>query len=626
EQGTVMADKVVIASGMWSRDVGAQIGVHIPLHAAEHFYVVTEPIAELPGNMPVVRVPDEYAYYKEDAGKLLLGAFEPNAKPWGMDGIPEDFSFDSLPDDFDHFEPVLEAAINRVPALESAGIQLFFCGPESFTSDVRYCIGETPEVRNLFAACGLNSIGIQSSGGIGKVISEWIRDGHPPMDVADVDIRRIMPFQSNRKYLADRISESLGLLYAMHWPYRHYETARGVRRSPFHDRLVAARACMGETAGWERPMWYAPEGMEPKYEYSYHRQNWFDHCGAECEAVRDRVGLFDQSSFPKYLVQGKDACAVLNRVSANDVDVEPGRIVYTQWLNERGGIEADLTVTRLGEAAFMVVTAGGAQTRDLAWLRRHIPDDAHCFVTDVTSGLPMLGLMGPDSRALLSSVARGDFSNEAFPFGTSREIEIGYAMARASRVTYVGELGWELYVQAEFAQHVFDVLTEAGADHGLTLAGYQAMNACRMEKGYRHWGHDIADEDTPIEAGLGFAVAYDKPNGFIGRDAILKQKDQGTPTKRMVAICLDDDSADAPMMYHEEPIYRNGELAGATTSGSWGHRLGKSLALGYIHHDGGVTKDFVDEGSYEVEIAWERYPAKAQLRPFYDPRSERVKA
>ena len=624
--GEIQADTVVLAAGMWSRFIAEEIGVAIPLHAAEHFYIVTEPIADLPPDLPVLRIPDECAYYKEDAGKLLLGAFEPNAKPWGMDGIPEDFSFDSLPDDFDHFEPVLEAAINRVPALESAGIQLFFCGPESFTSDVRYCIGETPEVRNLFAACGLNSIGIQSSGGIGKVISEWIRDGHPPMDVADVDIRRIMPFQSNRKYLEDRISESLGLLYAMHWPYRHYETARGVRRSPFHDRLASARACMGETAGWERPMWYAPEGVEPKYEYSFHRQNWFDYCGAECEAVRDKVGLFDQSSFPKYMVQGKDACAALNRICANDVDVEPGKIVYTQWLNDRGGIEADLTVTRLGEAEYMVVTAGGAQTRDFAWLKRHIPDDAHCIATDITSGLPMLGLMGPNSRALLSSVARGDFSNEAFPFGSSQQVELGYAMVRASRVTYVGELGWELYVQADFAQHVFDTLVEAGADHGLTFAGYQAMNACRMEKGYRHWGHDIADEDTPIEAGLGFAVAYDKSSDFIGRDALLAQKDKGVPPKRMVAISLKDDGADTPLMYHEEPIYRNGEMVGATTSGSWGHRLGKSLALGYIHHDGGVTKDFVDDGDYEVEIAWQRYPADVQLRPFYDPKSERVKA
>ena len=625
--GEIQADTVVLAAGMWSRFIAEEIGVAIPLHAAEHFYIVTEPIADLPPDLPVLRIPDECAYYKEDAGKLLLGAFEPNAKPWGMDGIPEDFSFDSLPDDFDHFEPVLEAAINRVPALESAGIQLFFCGPESFTSDVRYCIGETPEVRNLFAACGLNSIGIQSSGGIGKVISEWIRDGHPPMDVADVDIRRIMPFQSNRKYLEDRISESLGLLYAMHWPYRHYETARGVRQVP---RSMTGLPRPGPA--WVRPpAGSGPCGMRPKAWSPNTSIRSTGRTGSTI-AVRNakqcatEVGLFDQSSFPKYMVQGKDACAVLNRICANDVDVEPGKIVYTQWLNDRGGIEADLTVTRLGEAEYMVVTAGGAQTRDFAWLKRHIPDDAHCIATDITSGLPMLGLMGPNSRALLSSVARGDFSNEAFPFGTSQQVELGYAMVRASRVTYVGELGWELYVQADFAQHVFDTLVEAGADHGLTFAGYQAMNACRMEKGYRHWGHDIADEDTPIEAGLGFAVAYDKSCDFIGRDALLAQKDKGVPPKRMVAISLKDDSADAPMMYHEEPIYRNGEMVGATTSGSWGHRLGKSLALGYIHHDGGVTKDFVDDGEYEVEIAWQRYPADVQLRPFYDPKSERVKS
>jgi 4-methylaminobutanoate oxidase (formaldehyde-forming) len=626
QAGDIMADRVVLAAGMWSRFIAEAIGVHIPLHAAEHFYIVTEPVKGLPAGLPVLRIPDECAYYKEDAGKILLGAFEPNAKPWSMEGIPEDFSFDSLPDDFDHFEPVLEAAIRRVPALETAGIQLFFCGPESFTPDNRYCIGETPEVRNLFAACGLNSIGIQSSGGIGKVVAEWIRDGHPPMDVADVDIRRVMPFQSNRTYLKERISETLGLLYAMHWPHRQYETARGARRTPFHDRLAAAGAVMGETAGWERPMWYAPSGVEKVYEYSYHRQNWFAHCEAECLAVRDAVGLFDQSSFPKFLVQGKDACAVLNRISANDVDVEPGRCVYTQWLNERGGIEADLTVTRLARHEFMVVTAGGAQTRDFAWLKRHTPEDAHCFATDITAGLPMIGLMGPSSRALLASLTHADLSNEAFPFGASREIEIGYATVRASRLTYVGELGFELYVAADFAQHVFDVLREAGAAHGLAFAGYHAMNACRMEKGYRHWGHDIAEEDTPIEAGLGFAVAWEKPGGFIGREALLERKQAGTPKRRMVALCLEGDGEAAPLMYHEEPIYRDGTLVGSTTSGAWGHRLGKSLALGYLRHEDGVTADFVDGGAYEIEIGWTRHRAKAQLRPFYDPKAERVRA
>jgi glycine cleavage system T protein len=626
EIGTITADKVVIATGMWSRDVGAQIGVHLPLHAAEHFYIVTEPVAELPSDMPVIRVPDESAYYKEDAGKLMLGAFEPVAKPWGMEGIPDNHEYETLPEDFDHFEPILEQAVNRMPILETAGIGLFFNGPESFTPDDAYYLGEAPEVRNVYVACGFNSIGIQSSGGAGKVLSEWIRDGHSPLDVVDVDVRRIHPFQTNAKYLHDRTTESLGLLYAMHWPYYQHRTGRGVRKSVFHDRLDSLGAVFGDTAGWERPNWYAPEGMAREYEYSFGRQNWHDQCAAECHAARDNVALFDQSSFAKFMVQGNDACKVLNHISANNIDVEPGRIIYTQWLNARGGIEADLTITRISENEFMVVTAGAAQTRDLAWLKRHIPDDAHCFVTDVTSGLPMLGLMGPKSRELLSSLTNKDLSNEAMPFGRSVELEIGYSRVRASRITYVGELGWELYVPTEFALNVFDTLLEAGDDFGLKPAGMHAMNACRTEKGYRHWGHDIADEDTPLEAGLGFAVAHNKKDGFIGHEAIAKQREANVLKKRMIAICLEDDSLDAPMMYHEEPIYRDGKIIGATTSGSWGHRLEKSLGLGYVHCEEGVTREFLDSGNFEIEIAWQRYPAKVQFAPFYDPKSERIKS
>ncbi len=378
--GTIRADKVVIAGGMWSRELGRSIGVNIPLHACEHFYIVTEPIAELPRNMPVVRVPDECTYYKEDAGKLLVGAFEPKAKPWGFDGIDEDHAFETLPEDMDHFEPILTAAINRVPLLEKAGIQLFFNGPESFTPDVRYYLGEAPEVRDLFVAAGFNSIGIQSSGGAGLVLSQWIKNGHPPMDVNAMDIRRIHPFQSVKRYVHDRAAESLGLLYAMHWPYRQAETARGIRRSPIHDKLKELGACFGEVNGWERPNWFAPPGVTPRYEYSYGRQNWWPYADAEAKSLQAACAFFDQSSFAKYQVEGKDALKVLNRVSANQIDVDPGRIVYTQWLNERGGIEADLTVTRLAETRFLVVTGAIPQTRDLAWLRRHIPDGAHCFV------------------------------------------------------------------------------------------------------------------------------------------------------------------------------------------------------------------------------------------------------
>jgi heterotetrameric sarcosine oxidase gamma subunit len=624
--GTIMADKVVVASGMWSRDLGRSIGVNIPLHACEHFYIVSEPIADLPRNMPVVRVPDECTYYKEDAGKLMVGAFEPKAKPWGGGGIDEDHAFVTLPEDMDHFEPILANAINRVPLLETAGIQLFFNGPESFTPDVRYYLGEAPEVKEVYIATGFNSIGIQSSGGAGLVLAKWIKNGHPPMDVNGIDIRRIHPFQSVRNYVRERVSESLGLLYAMHWPYRQTETARGVRRSPIYPYTKQLGAVFGEVNGWERPNWYARDGVKPEYEYSYGRQNWFPCADHEAKQLMNNCAFFDQASFAKYAVEGGDACKVLNRISANDVDVEPGRIVYTQWLNERGGIEADLTVTRLAEDRFLVVTGAVPQTRDMAWLKRHTPDDASCIAIDITSGLPMIAIMGPKSRALLEKLSGADLSNAAFPFGTSQEIEIGCARVRASRITYVGELGWELYVPAEFAAHVFETLQTAGAEFGLTPAGMHTMNNCRMEKAYRHWGHDISDEETPIEAGLGFALAWDKPGGFIGREALARQRDRRQQPKRMICIALEDSSVTAPMIYHEEPIYRDGVIVGSTTSGAWGHRVNLSLGLGYVRNDDGVTKEWMDSGKWEIELAWKRYPARVQLQSFYDPKGERIKA
>jgi glycine cleavage system aminomethyltransferase T/glycine/D-amino acid oxidase-like deaminating enzyme len=628
EAGYVSADTVVICAGMWSHALGRAAGVSIPLHAAEHFYIVTEPIAQVPPNLPVLRVYDECAYYKEDAGKLLVGCFEPVAKPWGTDGIPESFCFDSLPEDADHFEPILEAAVRRVPVLAEAGIQLFFNGPESFTPDDRYYIGEAPEVRDLFVASGFNSVGIAASGGAGKVVAQWIVDRRPPMDLADVDIRRVLPFQSNRRYLRDRTVETLGLLYAMHWPYYQYATARGARRSALHDRLVAAGACMGETAGWERPNWFAPPGVEPRYEYSYGRQNWFEHCAAECRAVRDDVALFDQTCFAKYLVQGRDACTVLNRLSTSQLDVPVGRIVYTQWLNDRGGIEADLTITRLAETRYLVVTSAICQTRDLAWLTRYLDDhpELHCTATDVTAGIAMLGVMGPKSRALLAAVSGADLSNEAHPFGWSREIEIGYARVRASRITYVGELGWELYVPAEQVLDVFERLQAAGPQFGLRHAGYHAMAACRIEKGYRHWSHDIGDEDTPLEAGLGFTVAWDKAGGFVGREALLAQRARGTLPKRLVQVMLDDASDASPLLYHEEPIVRDGLIVGSTRSGAWGHRVGRSIGMGYVHCDAGVTPEWLSAGRCEIEVAGVRHPARVQLQPWYDPKGERIKS
>ncbi len=622
DKGEIKADYVVNCAGMWAREVGLMAGARVPLHACEHYYILTDPMPDVPANLPVLRDPDGCAYYKEDAGKILLGAFEGNARAWGMDGIPEDFSFDELPGDMDHFMPVLEGAMHRVPALESVGLRKFFCGPESFTPDVRYYLGETPEVRNFFVAAGFNSIGIQSAGGAGKVISEWIVNGQPPMDVADVDIRRVIPFQNNKRYLQERAPESLGKLYAMHWPYDQPETGRGVRTSPLHERLAAKGACFGEAAGWERANWFAPDGIEPKYEYSYKRQNWFPYAAAEHKAVREAVGLFDMTSFAKFLVEGADAEAVLQRVCANDMAVPPGKVVYTQWLNERGGIEADLTVTRPAEDRYMVVTAGAAAPRDWTWLKRHIPEGASCRVTDITSGLAVLSVMGPNSRDLLSRVSDADLSNEAFPFGTAQEIELGYATLRAVRVTFVGELGWELYVPSEFACHVFDAIMAEGEDFGLKLAGLHVLDSCRIEKAFRHWGHDITDEDTPLEAGLGFAVRLDKNADFIGRDALLRQKEAGKLTKRLVQFALDDPE---PLLYHNEPVTRDGEAVGYLTSGNYGHHLGRAIGLGYVNHPDGVTADWVTAGTYEIEVACERFAAQASLRPMYDPKAERVK-
>jgi glycine cleavage system T protein len=621
-RGDVAAEYVVNCAGMWARDVGRLAGVNVPLHAAEHFYVLTEPIKDLPPALPVLRDPDGCAYYKEDAGKLLVGFFEPNAKPWGTGGIPADFAFDQLPEDWDHLEPLLQKATQRVPTLQETGIQVFFNGPESFTPDDRYILGETPELRNFFVAAGFNSIGIQSSGGAGLVLAEWIVHGHPPMDLWDVDIRRWLPFQGNRRYLRDRTVEGLGLLYAMHWPFRQYQSARAVRSSPLHERLAARGACFGEIAGWERPNWFAPAGVKPEYRYSYGRQNWFEYSAAEHRAVRQAVGLFDQSSFAKFLLQGRDAEGVLNRVCANDVAVAPGKIVYTQWLNERGGIEADLTVTRLEQERYLIVTSAATQTRDLAWLTRHIPERARAAVTDVTSAYAVLGVMGPRSRALLARLTDADLGNTAFPFGTSREIELGYARVRASRITYVGELGWELYIPTEFALGVYDAIVAAGEEFELAHAGFHAMSSLRIEKGYRHWGHDISEEDTPLEAGLGFCVAFQKEGGFIGREALLRQQEHGVK-RRLVMFMLEDPSY---LLYHDEPIWRDGKLCGRTTSGMFGHTLGSAVGLGYVSDPEGVSTAYVEAGHYEIEIAGERVPARPSLRPFYDPAGVRVRA
>lgn len=627
----IACEHVVNCAGMWARDVGLMAGVAVPLHACEHFYVVTEQIPDLDRHLPVLRVPDEYTYFKEDAGKLLIGAFEPAAKPWGMAGISEDFCFDQLPEDVDHFAPILERAVARVPLLERVGIHTFFNGPESFTPDVRYLLGPAPNRDNIWVAAGFNSIGIQSAGGAGKALAEWMEAGEPPFDLWDVDIRRMHPLQNNPAYLRARVRESLGLLYADHFPYRQFSTARGVRRSPLHERLAAGGACFGETAGWERPNWFLPQeararGERPEYRYSWKRQNWFDHARAEHMAVRTGVGLFDLSSFAKVLVQGPDAEAVLQRICANDVAVPPGRIVYTQWLNGRGGIEADLTVTRLSETAFLVVTAAASAVRDQAWLARHVSGEARCWVADMTSGEACLGLMGPAARTVLAPLTTADLSNAAFPFGTAQTIDLGMVQVRAHRISYVGELGWELYVPAETAVHAFDTIAEAGAPHGLRLCGMHVLDSCRIEKAYRHFGHDIVDEDHVLEAGLGFAVKLDKPPSrygpFIGREAVLARGAAGL-TRRLLQFTLHHPE---PLLYHNEPVYRDDCLVGHLTSGAFGHFLGAAIGLGYVRCQPDESIAQLAASKYEIEVAGTRFAADASARPLYDPTGARTRA
>lgn len=618
DQGTIEADFVVNCGGMWAHEIGRKAGVNVPLHACEHFYIVTESIAGL-SQLPVLRVPDECAYYKEDAGKMLLGAFEPDAKPWGMNGIPEDFCFDQLPEDFDHFEPILEKAVNRMPMLAEAGIHTFFNGPESFTPDDAYHIGEAPNLENFFVCAGFNSIGIQSSGGAGWAVAEWMDQGMPPFDLGDVDIRRMQPFQGNKTYLYERSTETLGLLYADHFPFRQMATARGVRRTPFHQQLAERGAVFGEVAGWERANWFASSGQDAEYKYTWKRQNWFRNAAEEHRAIRQNVGMYDMSSFGKIRVEGSDACVFLNYICGNDVDVPVGKIVYTQFLNSRGGIEADVTVTRLGETSYIVVTPAATVQRELHWMRKN-RGDHQIVLMDMTSAEGVLAVMGPNSRQLLEKVSGHDWTNATHPFGQAHEVEIGMALARAHRVTYVGELGWELYVPTDMCAHVFEALHEAGQDMNLKLCGMHMMDSLRIEKAFRHFGHDITGEDHVLEAGLGFAVKTAKES-FIGRDAVLRKKEEGLDM-RLVQFCLNDP---LPLLYHNEPVIRDGKIVSYITSASYGHSFDAAIGLGYVPCKGENAAQVL-ASDYEIEIAGERFSAEASLKPMYDPKSERVKA
>jgi 4-methylaminobutanoate oxidase (formaldehyde-forming) len=622
DKGEIEAEYVVNCAGMWAGEVGKLAGVNIPLQAAEHYYLITEPIEGVTDDLPVLVDSDRYAYYREEVGGFLLGVFEPVAAPWSIDGIPKGFSFGEIQPDWDRMMPYLEPVMDRIPIVEQSGVHKFFCGPESFTADASTLLGQTPELDNFFVAAGLNSLGILLGGGIGKVMADWIVNGVPDVDITGLDIARMAPFQNTPKYRKDRTVEALGIMFEEWYHNRQYTTARNIRKSAFHDRMVAANAYFGSYAGWEYPDWFAPKGVEPRVDYSWGRQNWFEYSAAEHQAARENVTLMDYSVMGKILVQGRDAEKYLNRICANNVAVPVGKVVYTQWLNETGTIEADLTVTRLAEDQFLVLTGDKTTNHAQAWLRRNIPPDAHVFITNITSAYSVLSIQGPKSRDFLSCVTHADMSNEAFPFLSMQEIDIGYAQVKALRITYVGELGWELYIPTEFSSHVYDKLMENGEDFGLKLVGLQALESLRLEKAYRDYGGDIDNTDTPLEVGLGYFVKFDKPGGFIGRNALLRLKDSGF-RYRMPQFLLEDPE---PMLHYGEIIYRSGEPVGYIMAGSYGHTLGASVGVGPVEKNGDVvTADYIRSGSYEIDVAGTRYPAKASLQPMYDPKLKRVR-
>ncbi len=623
DRGDVEAEIVVNCAGQWAKQVGALAGVTVPLHSAEHFYVVTEQIDKVAPDLPILRDPDGYTYFKEEVGGLVVGGFEPQAKPWvAPDALPDPFEFRLLDEDWEHFSVLMDSAVHRIPALADTGIKKFYNGPESFTPDNQFILGEAPECRNFFVAAGLNSVGIASAGGAGLALAEWIIDGQPASDMTAVDIRRFARFNGNNQWLRDRVGEVLGLHYAVPWPNRELESARPFRRSPVYHLLRAANACFGAKMGWERANFFAPPGELPVIEYSWGKQNWQPWSAAEQRAARGAVAIFDQTSFSKYLVTGPDAEAALQWLCTNDVGVPPGRTVYTGMLGERGTYEADITVTRLSAEEFLLVSSAATTERDKDHIGRQMPAGSRAAVTDVTSALAVFGVMGPASRQLLARLSRADLSDAAFGFAASREIDLGYSTVRATRITYVGELGWELYVPAEFAAGVYEDLMAAGADLGAVNAGYYAIESLRLEKAYRAFGRELTPDYGPVEAGLLFACKLGTDICFLGREAVEKAR-TGGPRRRLVSIVLDDP---APVMWGGELVVRDGAAAGQVTSAAWGETLGASVGLAYLRRPGGevVTAGYAREGRYQVDIGGELVPAAVHLRPPYDPAGAKV--
>ncbi len=621
--GTIEAEYVVNCTGIWARQLGAKAGVNIPLQAAEHYYLITDKVPGMSSSFPVIEDPGSYGYYREEVGGLMIGLFEPVCAPWKVGGIPEDFSFGEITPDWDRMGPYVERAMRRVPVSLEVGVRKFFCGPESFTPDLLPVVGEAPELKNYFVAAGLNSIGILTGGGLGRVLAHWIMTGRPDVDVTGFNIDRLHPYQSNPEYRRTRTVESLGMVYQCHYPTRSMMTARDAKRSPIHERLASAGASFRDVSGWEGTDWFAPPGTTPAAEaLSWGRQSWFPHWEAEHKATREGVILMDMSFMSKFSVQGRDAGRLLNYLSANNVDGQAGMITYTQWLNEAGKLEADLTVTKLDEDRFFVVASDNAYGHVKTWMKRHFPDDAHAFVSDVTAGYAQINVQGPRSRELLQSITNADLSNEAFPFRTAREIDIGFARALCVRITYLGELGYELYVSSEQATHVYDRVVRAGEGFGLRHAGLKALASLRMEKGYRDYGHDIDNTDSVLEVGLGFAVDLKKPGGFLGRDAVVAKKAAGPMTRRLVQVLLKDPE---PMMFHAEVVRRDGQAKGYVRAASYGHTLGGAVGLVMVEAGEPVDQAYLDKGTWEVEIAGKLTPAVLSLKPFYDPEAKRIK-
>ena len=620
EQGRIECEKVVLCAGQWSRDFAARFGVNVPLVSMEHQYMVTEPIKGMPKNLPTLRDPDRLTYYKEEVGGLVMGGYEANPIPWAVEGIPQGFHYSLLDANFEHFEPLVELALGRVPALETAGIKTLTNGPESFTPDGNFIIGEAPELANFFVGAGFNAFGIAAGGGAGMALAEWVRNGEPPFDLWSADIRRFGRPHFDTDWIRTRTVEAYGKHYTMDWPYEEHASGRPNRLSPLYQNLKAQGACFGEKLGWERPNWFAGEGETPGDVYSFGRQNWFDAVGREHKAAREAAVLFDQSSFAKFALKGPDALAALDWICANDVDKPVGTLTYTQMLNDHGGIECDLTVARVAEEEFYIVTGTGFATHDFDWISRNIPEGMNCQLFDITSANAVLSLMGPKARDILQSVTRADVSNTGFPFGTIKTVGIAGCPVQALRVTYVGELGWELHLPVEYAVNVYNALMQAGEPHGLQNAGYRAIESLRLEKGYRAWGSDIGPDHTPFEAGLGWAVKLRKNTPFRGRAAVEAQKSGGVD-KMLAGFTCDPDV----VLLGRETLYRDGERVGWLTSGGFGYTVGKSIGYGYVRGKG-VTRDFVLSGAYELEVAGERVPCHVHMAPLYDPKMERVKA